>query len=155
MPEKSKNRSGRRHLPKDELEDLVEEATIDAYGEEEQVTSFFTVLDEHLTLPFDTVVLGVDVTVEKLDLTDRSDDIVIVCRRRRSRQAADPGSAAARSATQGLEVDRGISVLGARLTRWLRRSGGHGVETGLLHPVAPQLESHFSPPLPGRRLRYR
>ena len=87
MPEKPKSRSGagrKRRLPKDELEDLVEEATIDAYGEEEQVTSFYTVLDEHLTLPFDKIILGVDVTVEKLDLTDRSDDIVIVCRRGRA-----------------------------------------------------------------------
>ena len=89
MPEKPKGSSGagrKRRLPKNELEDLVEEATIDAYGEEEQVTSFCTVLDEHLTLPFDAVVLGVDVKVEKLDLTDHSDDIVIVCRRGRGRQ---------------------------------------------------------------------
>ena len=84
MSEKPNSSSGtgrKRLLPKDELEDLVEEATIDAYGEEEQVTSFYTVLDEDLVLPFDTIVLGVDVTVEKLDHTDRSDDIVIVCRR--------------------------------------------------------------------------
>ena len=89
MPEEPKGSSGagrKRRLPKGELEDLVEEATVDAYGEEEQVTSFYTVLDEHLTLPFDTVVLGVEVKVEKLDLTDRSDDIVIVCRRGRARQ---------------------------------------------------------------------
>jgi hypothetical protein len=89
MPKKPKrsSRGGRRpRLPKDELETLVEEATIDAYGVEEQVTSFYTVLDEHLALPFGTVVLGVDVTVEKLDLTDDSDDIVIVCRRGRERQ---------------------------------------------------------------------
>ena len=89
MPEKPKGSSGtgrKRRFRRDELEDLVDEATMDAYGEEEQVTSFYTVLDEHLTLPFDTVVLGVDVTVEKLDLTDRSDDIVIVCRRGRARQ---------------------------------------------------------------------
>ena len=89
MPKRPKrsSRSGRRlRLRKDELETLVEEATIDAYGVEEQVTSFYTVLDEHLALPLDTVVLGVDVTVEKLDLTDRSDDIVVVCRRGRERQ---------------------------------------------------------------------
>ncbi len=89
MPKRPKrsSRSGRRlRLPKDELETLVEEATIDAYGVEEQVTSFYTVLDEHLALPLGTVVLGVDVTVEKLDLTDRSDDIVVVCRRGRERQ---------------------------------------------------------------------
>ena len=89
MPERPKSRSGagrKRRLPKDELEDLVEEATIDAYGEEEQVTSFYTVLDEHLRLPFEADVLGVVVTVEKLDLTDGSDDIVIVCRRGHARQ---------------------------------------------------------------------
>ena len=79
-------REGRCRLSKDELEVLVEDATVDAYGEEEQVTSFYTVLDEQLALPFDTMVLGVDVTVEKLDLTDRSDDIVIVCQRGHERQ---------------------------------------------------------------------
>lgn len=89
MPGKPRIRSGarrKRRLLKDELEELIGEATIDAYGEEEQVTSFYTVLDEHLTLPFDTTILGADVTVEKLDLTDRGDDIVIVCRRGRARQ---------------------------------------------------------------------
>ena len=75
-----------RRLAKGELEALIEEATVDAYGEEEQATSFYTVLEEHLPLPFDTVVLGVDVTVEKLDLTDRNDDIVVVCKRGRERQ---------------------------------------------------------------------
>ena len=75
-----------KRLPKGELETLIEEATVDAYGQEEQVTGFYTVLDEHLALPFDTVVLGVEVTVEKLDLTDDSDDIVIVCGRGRDRQ---------------------------------------------------------------------
>ena len=76
----------KRRLSKGELEALVEEATVDAYGEVEQVTSFYTVLDEHLALPFDTVVLGVDVAVEKLDLTDRNDDIVTVCWRGGERQ---------------------------------------------------------------------
>ena len=42
-------------------------------------------LEEHLALPFDTELLGVAVTVEKLDLTAR-DDIVAVCRRGRERQ---------------------------------------------------------------------
>ena len=94
MPEKSpskkvkaSSKGGRKpRLSKKELTKLVEESTVDAYGEEEQVTSFYTVLDEHLALPFKTVVLGVDVTVEKLDLTDRNDDIVIVCRRGGNRQ---------------------------------------------------------------------
>ena len=89
MPEKPKGSSGtgrKRRFRRDELEDLVEEATIDAYGEEEQVTSFCTVLDERLVLPFDTILLDVDVTVEKLDLTDRGHDIPIVLRRGLKRQ---------------------------------------------------------------------
>ena len=88
MSGKPKKRPGarrKRWLPKAELKRLVIDATVDAYGEEEEITSFYTVLDEYLTLPFDTVVLGVDVTVEKLDLTDDC-DIVIVCRRGRERQ---------------------------------------------------------------------
>ena len=73
-------------MPKGELEALLEEAVIDAYGEEEQVTAFYTMLDEYLALPFEATVLGVDVTVDKLDITDGSDDIVIVCRRGPDRQ---------------------------------------------------------------------
>jgi hypothetical protein len=43
-------------------------------------------LEEHLALPFNTEVLGVLVTVERVDLT-RADEIVAICRRGRSRQA--------------------------------------------------------------------
>jgi hypothetical protein len=65
-------------LPKERLEELVEEATIDAYNESEQASGFFTTMEDNLTLPFDTEVLGVSVTVEKVDMTD-DDQIVAVC----------------------------------------------------------------------------
>ncbi|MCM2578547.1 calcium-binding protein [Streptomyces meridianus] len=42
---------------------MIEEATVDAYGEDEQRTGLFTMLEEHLDVPFTTVVLGVEVTV--------------------------------------------------------------------------------------------
>jgi len=42
--------------------------------------------EEHLDLPFDTKVLGVDVTVEKIDLSNR-DDVIVVCRRGKERQS--------------------------------------------------------------------
>jgi hypothetical protein len=64
---------------------MIEQATVDAYGESEQVTAWFTMLDENLAVPFDTTVLGVQVTVERVDL-DRSEQIVAVCRRGRDRQ---------------------------------------------------------------------
>jgi len=44
------------------------------------------VLDDRLALPFATTVLGVRVTVERIDLTER-DEIVAVCRRGAHRQS--------------------------------------------------------------------
>ena len=47
---------------------------------------FYTLLDERLDTPFDTEILGVTVTVERVDMT-RDEQIVALCRRGRSRQA--------------------------------------------------------------------
>ena len=46
---------------------------------------FYTMLEERLALPFETVVLGVSVIVERIEMTD-DEQIVAVCRRGRSRQ---------------------------------------------------------------------
>ena len=46
-----------------ELNAMIEEACIDAYGEEEQLTGLSTMIDENLALPFQTEVLGVAVRV--------------------------------------------------------------------------------------------
>ncbi len=67
------------------LDALIEEATIDANGESEQCVGLFTMIDEHLALPFDVEVLGVVATVERIDMPDEA-RIVAVCRRGRSRQ---------------------------------------------------------------------
>lgn len=67
------------------LDALIEEATIDAYGGSEQTTGFYTMLDEHLAVPFDVSLLGIVVTVERLDMTD-DERIVAICRRGRLRQ---------------------------------------------------------------------
>jgi hypothetical protein len=39
-----------------------------APGESEQVTGWFTMIEENLVTPFETLVLGVPVTVERVDL---------------------------------------------------------------------------------------
>jgi hypothetical protein len=31
---------------------MIEEATVDAYGESEQLVGFYTMIDEHLAVPF-------------------------------------------------------------------------------------------------------
>jgi Calcium binding len=56
-------------LSKARLKELIEEAIVDAYGEEEQAGGFFTMIEEHLALPFPVKVLGVDADVEKVDMT--------------------------------------------------------------------------------------
>ncbi|WP_282694965.1 calcium-binding protein [Streptomyces sp. CC208A] len=56
-------------LDKAGLEAMVEEATVDAYGEDEQRTGLLTMLEQYLDLPFTTTVLGVEVTVRGVDLT--------------------------------------------------------------------------------------
>ena len=68
------------------LERLIEEAVVDAYNESEQRTSLYTMLDERLEMPFKTEVLGVEVTVERVDLTE-AEEIVATCTRGRKRQA--------------------------------------------------------------------
>ena len=64
---------------------MIEEATVDAYGESEQVVGFFTMIDERLAVPFETTLLGQPVMVKGVDLTER-DEIVAICRRGRLRQ---------------------------------------------------------------------
>jgi len=69
-----------------ELDELIEQATVDCYNGSEQVTGLFTMLEEHLDLPFRTTVLGVLVTVTRVDVTS-SDEIVAICKRDSHRQA--------------------------------------------------------------------
>jgi hypothetical protein len=67
------------------LDALIAEATVDCYNDSECVTGFYTMLDDNLTVPFQTVVLDVDVTVAGVDLTD-DEQIMAVCARDRSTQ---------------------------------------------------------------------
>jgi hypothetical protein len=95
------------------LERLIEDAIVEAYGEDEQRIGFLTMLEDNLALPFETVVLGVPVVVEKIDLSE-AEEIVAVCRRGKTRQAvpilALPLPRAAPAGTEWIEAYR----------RWLR-----------------------------------
>jgi len=46
------------------LEEMFEAATIHRYIESEQVTGWFTIINENLAVPFETNVFGAPVTVE-------------------------------------------------------------------------------------------
>lgn len=67
------------------LDALIAEATVDCYNSSECVTGLYTALDAHLAVPFQAVVLGVDVTVAGIDLTG-DEQIVAVCTRGPSTQ---------------------------------------------------------------------
>ena len=67
------------------MNELIEQAVVDAYNEEEQTVGFLTMIQEYLALPFVTNVLGVEVIVEEVDIT-RDGRIVAVCRRDKIRQ---------------------------------------------------------------------
>ena len=83
---KKTKRQGRSKGPSAaKLDKMIEEAIVDAYGESEQIVGFYTMLEDNLKVPFQTEMLGVEVTVERIDMTD-DEQIVAVCSRGKSRQ---------------------------------------------------------------------
>jgi hypothetical protein len=67
------------------LDRMIAEAVVDAYGESEQIIGFCTMLEDNLVVPFDTEILGVEVTVQGSDMSDY-EQIVAGCSRGRSGQ---------------------------------------------------------------------
>ena len=88
MPGKptKKSSNAKSRISKARLAAMIEEAMVDAYGESEEITGWFTVLEEHLVLPFETRVLGAVVKVGRLDFRG-DNDIVAICTRGREQQA--------------------------------------------------------------------
>ena len=92
-PRKSTGRGRAKAAPKKRaaklsiahLDGMIEEATVDCHNESEQMSGFFTMIEDHLVVPFMTMVLGAEVTVESIELND-ANEIVAVCRRGRDRQ---------------------------------------------------------------------
>jgi hypothetical protein len=76
----------RSALREAQLDAMVEEATVDCYNEDEQVGGLFNMIEDKLAVPFETLLLGVEVTVVSVDLSD-SGQIVAICSRGGMRQA--------------------------------------------------------------------
>jgi len=68
------------------LQELIAEATVDCYDEEEQYTGLLTMIQDNLAVPFETEVLGVKVTVESIEYGGGR-DVVAICRAGKHRQA--------------------------------------------------------------------
>ena len=82
---KAQNTTVRPTIPPSHLDAMIEEAIVDAYNEAEQAVGFHATIEQHLALPFETVMLGTIVTVRKIDVS-ASGNIVAVCYRGRERQ---------------------------------------------------------------------
>ena len=79
---------GMGSLSRQELGAMAEAAVIDAYGEYEQTSGFAVMIKDNLSLPFTTVVLGVEVTVVGVEQSSDS-TIAAVCRRGKNKQRID------------------------------------------------------------------
>lgn len=77
---KAEPRTNLPSLSKARLKELIEEAVVDAYTEEEQAVGFLMMIEEHLALPFSLNVLGVEADVEKVDVTVDGEIVAICCR---------------------------------------------------------------------------
>jgi Calcium binding len=64
-------------MSKAELAAMAEEATVDAYGDDEQAMGFHAMIVDSLKVPFVTSVLGVEVTVEHIGLGEDNSILVV------------------------------------------------------------------------------
>ena len=67
------------------IDALIEEATVDAYTEAEQAVGLYTMICEHLALPFKTKILGREADVVEIEMGD-DDRLRAVCKVGRKRQ---------------------------------------------------------------------
>ena len=67
------------------LDKMIKEATVDCYDELEQASGFFTMIEDHLAVPFATEVLGIEVSVVGVEMDDNG-SLKAVCERNGKRQ---------------------------------------------------------------------
>ena len=72
-------------MSKRRLAELIEKATVDCYNDSEAKTGFFTMIEDHLAMPFTTTVLGSEVQVVGVDMQG-DESVVAMCRRGNVRQ---------------------------------------------------------------------
>ena len=64
------------------LRRLIEEALVDAYGEDEQHGAFLVMLEDRVACPFRALVVGEEVDVRGFDWAGAPCEIVALCRRK-------------------------------------------------------------------------
>jgi len=77
---KKQNVKGCKILTDEELEELIEEATVDCYDESECLSGFAVMKEENLEFPFVAKVIGEEVIVT--GVTEGKDNILAECERK-------------------------------------------------------------------------
>jgi hypothetical protein len=115
---------------KRDLDALIEEITVDCYGEVEELTCFLTYLEDALEQPVEASVVGVPVTIVGVDCPAGA---LRACRQVPARRRRRRGVAVRRGAARGSELARvfaayrywaGVDPWPAEATR--RRGAGGG-----------------------------
>ena len=63
--------SNDKHFTSDELDELIEEATVDCYDEYEERVGFLTMIHDNVSTPFQAILHGDSVTISEIDGDDR------------------------------------------------------------------------------------
>jgi hypothetical protein len=79
--------SRRKGAPLDDLDALVADIVVDAYGDDEPQVAFLEVFNQEVRLPAAATVLGVPVEVVGFDYRDGRRGVVAECRREATHQA--------------------------------------------------------------------
>lgn len=98
----------------DELDELIEEATVDTYDEYEERAGFHATLGDKLVFPFPAKMMGEEIIVSGLDMKDEQ-RILAVCSRDGQEYRVD---------MLDLEID-GNSVKGSEWIAAYRRWGSY------------------------------
>jgi hypothetical protein len=63
------------------LDELIEEALVDAYGEVEQASAFCCMVSDNVKFPFKTTLLGMPISVTGVDIDARGEGVVAIVMR--------------------------------------------------------------------------
>jgi hypothetical protein len=81
-----------KRLSPAQLEELIAEATIDCFGEDEEHTGLLTMIVEHVVCPFRAKVIGENVEVTGFQWPDSGHGLLAICRRKGKTHPVDIGS---------------------------------------------------------------
>ena len=72
-----------------QLEELIDEATIDCFGEDEEHTGLLTMIEEHVVCPFRAKVIGEPVEVTGFRWPDSGHGLLAICQRNEKTHPVD------------------------------------------------------------------